>query len=78
MRGAIAKQSRAALSEPSPTDKECAGSARARSPRSGEPQFDRRQAVKYAWPKWRISWMIGKRASPFCVSSYSTRGGLSA
>ena len=40
--------------------------------------FDRRQAVKYACPNSRISRMIGRSASPFSVSSYSTRGGLSA
>ena len=35
-------------------------------------------AVKYACPNWRISVMIGSSASPLSVSSYSTRGGLSA
>ena len=32
----------------------------------------------HSWPKRRISSMIGFSASPFSVSSYSTRGGDSA
>src|SRR5262249_31728583 len=35
-------------------------------------------STSQAWPNRRISSMIGRRASPLSVSSYSTRGGVSA